>query len=94
MSLADKLSAYNQTGPPLLHTPQFSNLLQHICDQLNKNHYSRFPSPHLQVSLGGGIGEKTSSTLDTPDVDLNVWWEVSEEVLAVSYTHLTLPTKA
>lgn len=35
----------------------------------------------FQVSLGGGIGECSSSTLDIPDFDLNVWWELDENLL-------------
>ena len=34
-----------------------------------------------QVSLGGGLGECSSSTIDIPDFDLNVWWELEEDLL-------------
>ena len=33
------------------------------------------------MSLGGGLGECSSSTIDIPDFDLNVCWNLDEEVL-------------
>ncbi len=35
----------------------------------------------FQVSLGGALGDGTSSTIDIPDFDLNVWWELKDDVL-------------
>lgn len=33
------------------------------------------------MSLGGGIGERSSSTIVVPDFDYNVWWELNKDVL-------------
>ena len=89
----EKVATYNSRGLFFSHMPEFISTLRYFCRVVRERlpehglvfSKSLFPVfiPRFLVlpQIVGGLADGTSGTLSAPDLDLNMEWQLGEEIM-------------
>ena len=77
--MEDAVEKYSTTGPTLLHQPSMLELLQDG-QREEEGDYAR--------SLCGGLAERSSSTIEIPDIDINARFSLNSNWIKVKKSEM------